>query len=1253
MRTLFFLCSLFTWANSQLFAQTVPLTHRGEIDTFRTPTQKTVFIWDATFNPVSVTTTSVPGSQPDVFNTSLSSGSQYANTGSFFPVAGTFQLSSLGSITSCKLGYYLSTDASYSSNDVYLRDSNFTSMLISGSMNYSALQVTIPTSTAAGNYYLISKADYNNAITESNENNNEAAIPITVQNCNSFSFTITGATQPASGLSNGSVTIQASNNCGAYNYTAFSSPNSSPFSSTNASNSNTPISGGGASNLPNSSAISFTVGGATFSGLAAGTYIFIVTDTCGCAQSLTYNLTGAPSLLPLAAFSTSQSTSSAAFTNNSVQATSYAWDFGDTGTSSATNPNHTYANTGSYTVKLKASNANGSDSTTQQVSFVQPGCNKQLQIVSNRSANLISTANPLVFSVDNPSQFTSFSWSGGGSNSSLSVTIPGSYFVITTDANSCTYQSNILLAEIPCNNPPTTSMLLNGSAITNTSAWVCTGSINRLSLTNSAQYYQWYKDSVALPGGIDSVLLVSTPGYYHCILSNGNAATGNWCSTTTFNGITLAHYPSLGVTVTDSQVTGAYQSLVYCTSIYSGSPAPAYLWSFGDGGSSAVANPIHAYTLPGLYNICLTVTDACDSASACIKDTIRINYPVPAIPNGVSANAVSTSQIQVGWSHSGQDVQEFVLYRSPSTAFTVADSFALPAVTPYSFIDTGLQACTIYYYRIKAKNFSKYSGLSSAAFDTTLAFTPAVSIAASKTSMCGSQPDTFTANSNVPNAQYQWKVNGIAQASTGSTLTYNPANNDTVNCTLLVPPGACFSPQSAASNAVIISVITPLVPNGHVTVSDTTCLSSSFNVTYSTTNAPQGAAMQLWESVNSGAFTAGSSQAYNGSSLIFSLTNGSTATLKKYYFRITPPSSVCSVTGLSDTGTTVSGAPPVITAAITTYTDTVCMSIQELVKTTITGAGPNPAFQWYRNGVSIVSSGADTLFYVPTASDTLTVKVTSARACSAPVTSSPVVIYAQPLVAPYDSIFASSNPVCADTSLVAFTTRTNIVGGTIQWYRNGVLADTSRRYVLAANQLSNGDKLSCLSIISPNVGCYTKASVVSDTLSMTVNQMPFFPGFTYTRDSIRLSAYNSLWSYQWLIDGVVFSGATSGVCPIVFTGVYSVRITTDSGCSSTYFVNTFSPPSATGIGNIHLELRDSITVSPNPTNGSLEARFNCETKGLTMSIHDIGGKVLYSKQFGENLKSFKTEALQVVAPGAYYVVFRKAGSISSHKIIKQ
>lgn len=76
-----------------------------------------------------------------------------------------------------------------------------------------------------------------------------------------------------------------------------------------------------------------------------------------------------PGNQPSAGFSLSFEGLTVTCTNTSTSADSYLWEFGDGQTSTLTSPTHTYANGGIYTIKLTATNANGS-STISQFSFV-------------------------------------------------------------------------------------------------------------------------------------------------------------------------------------------------------------------------------------------------------------------------------------------------------------------------------------------------------------------------------------------------------------------------------------------------------------------------------------------------------------------------------------------------------------------------------------------------------------------------------------------------------------------------------------------------------------------------------------------------------------------------------------------------------------------------------------------------------------------------------------------------------------------
>ena len=61
------------------------------------------------------------------------------------------------------------------------------------------------------------------------------------------------------------------------------------------------------------------------------------------------------------------------FDNESLNAVSYAWNFGDGGTDTAENPTHTYASEGDYTVTLIVTGSGGNTNTsTKTITVVDP-----------------------------------------------------------------------------------------------------------------------------------------------------------------------------------------------------------------------------------------------------------------------------------------------------------------------------------------------------------------------------------------------------------------------------------------------------------------------------------------------------------------------------------------------------------------------------------------------------------------------------------------------------------------------------------------------------------------------------------------------------------------------------------------------------------------------------------------------------------------------------------------------------------------
>jgi len=120
------------------------------------------------------------------------------------------------------------------------------------------------------------------------------------------------------------------------------------------------------------------------------------------------------------------------FTNQSVNATSFAWDFGDGNTSILENPTHTYAAEGTFTVSLTATNLCGSVS-----------IEKEIEVNQLPSAGFLTDIDEgcipfdVVFSNASSSNVTGWSWSfeGGSPASStdpsptVSYTSAGSFDV--------------------------------------------------------------------------------------------------------------------------------------------------------------------------------------------------------------------------------------------------------------------------------------------------------------------------------------------------------------------------------------------------------------------------------------------------------------------------------------------------------------------------------------------------------------------------------------------------------------------------------------------------------------------------------------------------------------------------------------------------------------------------------------------------------------------------------------------------------
>ena len=120
----------------------------------------------------------------------------------------------------------------------------------------------------------------------------------------------------------------------------------------------------------------------------------------------------------------------------------------------------------------------------------------------------------------------------------------------------------------------------------------------------------------------------------------------------------------------------------------------------------------------------------------------------PAAPSGLTASAVSQTQINLAWTDNSSNESNFIVARSTTSGGPYTDIVTLGAnVTSYN--DTGLSANTTYYYVVRASNAGGSSANSAQASATTLPNAPAAPSGLTATAVSGSQIDlAWTDNSS-------------------------------------------------------------------------------------------------------------------------------------------------------------------------------------------------------------------------------------------------------------------------------------------------------------------------------------------------------------------------------------------------------------------------------------------------------------------------------------------------------------------------
>jgi PKD repeat protein len=336
------------------------------------------------------------------------------------------------------------------------------------------------------------------------------------------------------------------------------------------------------------------------------------------------------------------------FTSQSQNYAALVWSFGDNSTSTETNPVHTYAATGDFTVKLTATSPSGvSDVYTKVITIADPNVMLTMLCgdVTKTWKLLRSTVTGRYPLEVGPIDHSTIWWAVGkgndelairhcmlndewtfGRNGSLVFDAKGDYWReggIFDPANTCGNTADPMLGIAPgfttdlssWGNGNHTFVLTTGT--TPTLKAVGMGAFvgffklgNDAETTNSGPQDHVTYNIVKLSDGPVDTLVIE--GSYH---SSDPTFTGGYWRFVLMHYDNPADEPPLPGNKPNAAFTTAVSGLTV-TFTNTTTDGASYSWDFGDGQTSTAMSPVHTYATQGIYNITLTATNTNGASTA-------------------------------------------------------------------------------------------------------------------------------------------------------------------------------------------------------------------------------------------------------------------------------------------------------------------------------------------------------------------------------------------------------------------------------------------------------------------------------------------------------------------------------------------------------------------------------------------------------------------------------------------------------------
>lgn len=356
----------------------------------------------------------------------------------------------------------------------------------------------------------------------------------------------------------------------------------------------------------------------------AGTYTITLTlNNNGCISTYTATIVVS---LPKAYYTTNILCSDKLkvyFTDASIGANSYSWNFGDGATSTLQNPVHTYPTYGNYNCVLTVTN-NATGCTSSKIWTISLFDVPALFMAND---SIICKGQTVTFTSQSaPSaNINSYIWDfGDGSALQTTTTNTVSHAYVTNgnftvtlyvvDTRGCT--DTLIKTNYIQVNGPTANF--SGAPLSGC-APLLVGFIDQSSSGGSGIFARTWRfgDGSISTANIANVTHTYGKGTFNVtlVVTNGNGCKDSMVKA---NYVT-ATKPIAGFTANNTTICPG-QSVTFTNSSVGSNLS--YSWAFGDGGTSTATSPSHSYAATGSYTVTLIVTDG----TMCIDTLIKTAY---------------------------------------------------------------------------------------------------------------------------------------------------------------------------------------------------------------------------------------------------------------------------------------------------------------------------------------------------------------------------------------------------------------------------------------------------------------------------------------------------------------------------------------------------------------------------------------------------------------------------------------------------